>query len=175
MDMAVNQQPIARRGRGWCETAPTTARESPINNIMTSSTPLTSLPSEFNDFLYSPIGEDKNGLLVTVLSALARQNADPWQQAADLDGLPRDSAVQKLTSIISALPGHRSMLDDPAPIAVRLIALLPGRGAALGRRSNAADMLSAAQPRSLQQSLPKALWLFAYVALLLFNLWLFSK
>ena len=142
---------------------------------MTPSASPTSIPSEFNDFLYSPIGEDKNGLLVTVLSALARQNADPWQQAADLDGLPRDSAVQKLTSIICALPGHRSMPDDPTPIAVRLIALLPGRGAALGRRSNAADTLLAGRPPSLPQWPPKSLWIFAYVALLLFNLWLFSK
>jgi hypothetical protein len=156
---------------GLCETAPTTPREASINVSMTPTASPSSVRSEFNDFLYSPIGEDKNGLLVTVLSALARQNVDPWQQAADLDGLPRDTAVQKLTSIISALPGHRSMPDDPTPIAVRLIALLPGRGGLLTRRSNAADMLSPARP----QSLPKALWIAAYVALLLFNLWLFSK
>jgi hypothetical protein len=138
---------------------------------MTSSASSTSVSSEFNAFLYSPIGEDKNGVLVTVLSALARQNADPWQQAADLNGLPRDTAVQKLTSIISALPSHRSMPEDPTPIAVRLIGLLPGRGRLLSGRSNAADMLLPGPP----QSLPKALWIAAYVALLLFNLWLFSK
>ena len=156
---------------GLCETAPTIRREAPIIVPMTPTAAPTSVPSEFNDFLYSPIGEDKNGLLVTVLSAFARQNVDPWQQAADLDGLPRDTAVQKLTSIISALPRHRSIADDPTPIAVRLIALLPGRSAALNWRGNPAGVLSPGRPKSL----PKALWIAGYVALLLFNLWLFSK
>lgn len=96
---------------------------------MTSTVSPSCVPSEFNEFLYSPIGEDKNGLLVTVLSAFARQNIDPWQEAADLDGLPRDTAVQKLTSIIAALPSHQPMLGDPTPTAVRLIALLPRRAA----------------------------------------------
>jgi len=153
------------------ETAPTSPCDASTNIAMTPTASRSSVPSEFNEFLYSPIGEDKNGLLVTVLSAFARQNVDPWQQAADLDGLPRDTAVQKLTCLISALPGHRSMPDDPTPIAVRLIALLPGRSAALNWRSNPAGMLSPAR----SQSLPKALWIAAYVALLLFNLWLFSK
>src|ERR1022692_2866186 len=118
-----------------CETVPTSPRETSIQVPMTPTPSPSAVPSEFNDFLYSPIGEDKNGLLVTVLSALARQDVDPWQEAADLDGLPRDTAVQKLTSIIATLPGHQPMLDDPTPIAVRLIALLPRRAASLNRRS----------------------------------------
>lgn len=137
---------------------------------MASAVSPSSVPAEFNEFLYSPIGEDKNGLLVTVLSAFARQNIDPWQEAADLDGLPRDTAVQKLTSIIAALPSHQPMLGDPTPTAVRLIALLPRRAASLNRRSNPADMPSPAH----SQSLPKALWIAAYIALLLLNLWLFK-
>lgn len=155
---------------GLCETVPTSRRETFITVPMTPTLAPSAVPSEFNDFLYSPIGEDKNGLLVTVLSALARQNVDPWQEAADLDGLPRDSAVQKLTSIIATLPGHQPMLDDPTPIAVRLIALLPRRAASLNRRSTPSDMLSPAD----SQAVPKALWFAAYIALLLLNLWLFT-
>jgi hypothetical protein len=40
-----------------------------------------SLPeAEFNDFLFAPIGEDSNGMLVSVLSGLARLDVDPWQE-----------------------------------------------------------------------------------------------
>jgi hypothetical protein len=41
--------------------------------------------SAFDNFLYAPIGEDKNGMLLSVLSALARQGIDrkyvpvPWE------------------------------------------------------------------------------------------------
>jgi hypothetical protein len=40
------------------------------------------LGSEFDDFLYASIGEDSNGVLLSVLSALARLDVDPWEEAA---------------------------------------------------------------------------------------------
>ena len=40
--------------------------------------------SEFDDFLHARIVEDGNGLPLTVLSALARLNMDPWDEAARL-------------------------------------------------------------------------------------------
>jgi hypothetical protein len=124
-----------------------------------------SVASEFNEFLYAPIGEDKNGLLITVLSAFARKNLDPWQEAADLDRLPADTAAQKLTSIIASLPSQQPMLDDPAPIAIRLITLLPGRAASIDKRI---DPPQTALPAFIQ-AVPKALWI-GYGALLLLSL-----
>jgi hypothetical protein len=124
-----------------------------------------SVASEFNEFLYAPIGEDKNGLLITVLSAFARKNLDPWQEAADLDRLPADTAAQKLTSIIASLPSQQPMLDDPAPIAIRLITLLPGRAASIDKRI---DPRQTALPAFIQ-AVPKALWI-GYGALLLLSL-----
>ena len=52
--------------------------------------------AEFNDFLFAPIGEDRNGMLVSVLSGLARLDVDPWQEAADLAQLPGETATQRL-------------------------------------------------------------------------------
>lgn len=44
-----------------------------------------SLPnSEFNAFVFAPIGEERNGMLLSVMSALARRDIDPWQEAARL-------------------------------------------------------------------------------------------
>jgi hypothetical protein len=51
-----------------------------------ASTPY--LGSQFDDFLFAPIGEEENGMLLSVVSALARLDLDPWQEAASLTGLP---------------------------------------------------------------------------------------
>lgn len=84
-----------------------------------------SLGSEFDGFLFAPIGEDRNGMPLSVLSALARLNVDPWQEAAKLARLPAEKATKRLTSLIAALPDGPSVDRDPGTIAARLIALLP--------------------------------------------------
>jgi hypothetical protein len=92
---------------------------------MTGSGPISVVGSEFNVFLFARVGEDRNNTPLSVLSALARLNLDPWQEAAELAQLPRESATQRLASSIAALA------DGPPPhlehgiIAARLIALLP--------------------------------------------------
>jgi hypothetical protein len=85
------------------------------------------LGSEFDDFLLAPIGDDNNGMLLSVLSALARLDVDPWEEAAALARLPGDAATRKLTSLLAALPAGPSARPDSATIAARLIPLLPHR------------------------------------------------
>ena len=43
--------------------------------------------SEFNEFLFAFVGEEKSGADLTVLSALARLGLDPWNEAARLSAL----------------------------------------------------------------------------------------
>lgn len=83
------------------------------------------LGPEFDNFLFAPIGDDGNGMLLSVLSALARLDIDPWQEAAKLSGLPGGAATQRLASLIAALPDESSAYPDPATVAARLVALLP--------------------------------------------------
>jgi len=83
--------------------------------------------SGFDAFLFAPVGDDRNGMLLSVLSALARLDVDPWQEAADLARLPRSAAIERLTALIAALPGRPASQPDPGTIAARLIALLPAR------------------------------------------------
>jgi hypothetical protein len=85
------------------------------------------LGSEFDAFLFSPIGGERNGMLLSVLSALARLNVDPWQEAATLALLPGETATQRLAALIAALPDEPSAHRDPRTIAAGLIALLPRR------------------------------------------------
>jgi len=88
------------------------------------------LGTEYNDFLFAPIGEDSNGNFLSVLSALVRLDVDPWQEAADLARLPFDAAVKRLSVLIMALPDQLSAHRDSGTIAARVIALLPPSRAA---------------------------------------------
>lgn len=64
-------------------------------------------------------------MVLSVLSALARLDIDPWQEAAKLSGLPGGAATQRLASLIAALPDELSAYPDPETVAARLVALLP--------------------------------------------------
>jgi hypothetical protein len=92
---------------------------------MTSSTTASNLGSDFDDFLFAPIGEDGNGMRISVLSALARHDVDPWDEAAELALLPREIGTQRLALLIATLPEAPSPHRDAGVIAVRLMALLP--------------------------------------------------
>ena len=86
----------------------------------------------YDRFLYAGVGEDKNGMELTLLSALARQDVDPWQKAADLSRLPGETAMRSLTALLECLPGQASLVERTA-LASRLISLLP-RPAEIRRR-----------------------------------------
>lgn len=94
---------------------------------MTHSALASVLGSDFDRFLFAPLGEDVNDVPLSVLSALARLNIDPWEEAAELARLPGETATQRLTSLIAALPDRSSAHLDPGTIAARLIVLLPSR------------------------------------------------
>jgi hypothetical protein len=83
--------------------------------------------SEFDKFLYAQIEEGSNGMLLSVLSALARLDIDPWQEAGNLTRMTREGATQRLASLISALPGGPLAHLDARTIAARLVRLLPHR------------------------------------------------
>jgi hypothetical protein len=71
---------------------------------MTRSASVSRLASEFDNFLFAPIGEDRNEVPLSVLSALARLDVDPWHEAANLARLPKETATQRLASLIAGLP-----------------------------------------------------------------------
>ena len=78
----------------------------------------------FDPFLFAVIGEERNGMLLSMLSALARLGLDPWFEATKLSRLPAPAATERLTSLLSSLPV--AQLKAPAPVTVTgWIALLP--------------------------------------------------
>jgi hypothetical protein len=94
---------------------------------MTQSLAATSQHSQFENFLFASIGDEENGMTLTVLSALARLDRDPWREAANIASMPKEAAIDWMTSLISALPKKPCALSDIEAIAARLIALLPPR------------------------------------------------
>jgi hypothetical protein len=92
---------------------------------MTDSAAGSYLAPEFEDFLFARINEDSEETPLSVLSALARLGVDPWEEAAKLAQLPRESASKILVSLIAGIPGSRWTSSDAETISDRLIALLP--------------------------------------------------
>jgi hypothetical protein len=82
--------------------------------------------TRFDGFLFAEIGEDKNGMCVTVLTALARLNFDPWKKAAELSRLKGDSAREILGALIANSPDLLSPNLESGLID-RLVDLLPAR------------------------------------------------
>lgn len=91
---------------------------------MTSAASAFGRRSEFDPFLFAPVGEERNGMLLSVLSALARLDLDPWQEAAALTRMPAQDATARLTSLLSSMPSDAAIPPAPSTIA-RLISLLP--------------------------------------------------
>jgi hypothetical protein len=96
------------------------------------------LDSEFNDFLFAAIGEATNGMPLSVVSALARMDLDPWHEAASLAAMSVETATGRLTSLLAALPDPALKRLEPGLTAARLIALLPQRSDPNTRSSAAA-------------------------------------
>jgi hypothetical protein len=92
---------------------------------MATASASTRLSDEYNAFLRSVLWLDRGAAPLTVLSALARLDVDPWQAAAQLAELPEPSACSKLASMLANLPGGPGMRQDIDALCARSVRLLP--------------------------------------------------
>jgi hypothetical protein len=122
--------------------------------------------AQFDKFLYAPLREDRNGTPLTVLSAFARLDVDPWQEAVSLARMPSHAAALRLTALIAALPDEPTQNMSALSIA-DLVALLP-KTPIFG--ANASDSVFAAvEPQRAQIRFALgALAILALIALALF-------
>ena len=131
---------------------------------MTRTAVFSDLASEFDDFLYAPIREDRSGLPLSVVSALARLDVDPWEEAAQLAAMSGEAATQRLSLLIASLPAQAPIDPECRTIAARLIALLPQRPVtAAAPHGNAARVETAAKS-------PALIYAVYYVIFMLFVL-----
>ncbi len=103
------------------------------------------LDTEFGDFLFATIGNERTGMPLSVLSAFTRLGLDPWLEAARLSDLPKDFAIATLSGMIARLPVGRWELSETRGIAVRLVEFLPQRGSAARADSAKADAIKSAR------------------------------
>jgi hypothetical protein len=80
---------------------------------------------EFDSFLYASVGEEVDGVPVSVLSALSRLGLDPRDEAARLSHLTKETAADQLARMIAGLSDRRWTLSEARGIAGRLIDRLP--------------------------------------------------
>ena len=118
------------------------------------------LGSEFDKFLFAVIGDDRNGMRLSVVSVLARVDLDPWQEAATLAGLSEELAAQRLAPLLAALPQPTLQQTSAATMAARLVALLP-------RRTNTNTRLAAPETHGVSAFHPRDLLIHIVVAIYL--------
>ncbi len=100
---------------------------------MPTSASASNLTLAFDNFLFERIDKNSEETPLSVLSVLARQGVDPWEEAARLAQLPRLAAADRLASMIAAIPGAPSAYLDAQTVSERLISLLPARPAVTAR------------------------------------------
>jgi hypothetical protein len=86
------------------------------------------LSPSYDDFLFAPVCEDANGMRLSVLSALARMNVDPWEEAGRLAAMPKATAEKTLLSALDRVSGRNWKSPEAVAIAARLVRLLPQLG-----------------------------------------------
>jgi hypothetical protein len=70
---------------------------------MTPLAETSGLGPEFDDFLFAVIGDDRNGMPLSVVSVLARVDLDPWHEAATLAAMPGELAARRLAPLLATL------------------------------------------------------------------------
>ena len=81
--------------------------------------------SDFDAFLQAELGEDRNGVAVTVLSALARVGLEPWTEAKELARLGRKDAEVRLNAHLVAITDVPTLALASRSKAAKLVSLLP--------------------------------------------------
>ncbi len=83
------------------------------------------LGSEFDRFLFASVGDERNGMALSVLSALARLNVDPWEVTVALSRMPKEKAKERLSQMIAPMTDGLVASLSSEVVAARLIGLLP--------------------------------------------------
>ncbi|HEY1899469.1 MAG TPA: hypothetical protein VGG49_06740 [Steroidobacteraceae bacterium] len=130
---------------------------------MISATTSSSVGSEFDKFLFTPIGEDRNGLPLTVVSLLARMNLDPWQEAGTLAALPAEAAASRLASSLDTLTDPSLRQANPETAVLRLLALLPRQAAVMQTPAASIDTVAG---RALKTHLGTIVFIISAIILL---------
>jgi hypothetical protein len=83
------------------------------------------LRPDLGKFLFATVGDEIDGVPLSMISALTRLGLDPWEEAGRLSSLNNREAVEQLARLIAELPGTVRPLGEARELASRLVPLLP--------------------------------------------------
>jgi len=111
------------------ERAPSTQNGVPVvtkgGSIVDHRARFSTLNASYEEFLFAQVCEEANGMRLSVLSALARMNVDPWEEATRLAAMPKAIAEKTLLSSLDLVSGKSWKSPEAAAIVARLVRLLP--------------------------------------------------
>jgi hypothetical protein len=81
--------------------------------------------SNFEEFLFSDIGVQQNGVPLTILSLFARAGLDPWAEAERLSRMSRSAAISHMVTEINRAQVYCRIHADVGELAKKLVARLP--------------------------------------------------
>ena len=122
---------------------------------------------EYAAFLFEPLGDDRNGVPLALVSILGRMSLDPWSEAASLASMPTDAAARKLASFIEAMPNHALPRVESNTLAERLIRLLPKRPDPAAPAAPAPEPLADALATKRRPLVTYLVWLVLFCVLLI--------
>ena len=94
--------------------------------------------SDYDAFLFAEVGEDRTGSAVTVLSALARLDLEPWTEARELSRLGPEDAHIRLATHLEAIADIPALALAGESRVAKLVSLLPKHSPPRVSKSNEA-------------------------------------
>src|SRR5258707_13255337 len=93
---------------------PTTGPHWPRSNAcaMTLRRSFRPLRPDLDKFLFATVGDEVDGIPLSVISVLVRLGLDPWEEAGRLSSLGTREAGEQLARLIAELPGMFRPLRD---------------------------------------------------------------
>jgi hypothetical protein len=123
---------------------------------VTPRKPIYGLCPDLDKFLFATVGEEIDGIPLSVVSAFVRLGLDPWEEAGRLSVLNRREAAEQLARLIAETPGRSRSLAEARDVARPLVVFLPNHDKA----SRTAPQIQI-RPRYLRlaASLPSLYWI----------------
>jgi hypothetical protein len=113
------------------------------------------LHPDLDGFLFAAVGDEKDGIPLSMVSALTRLDLDPWAEAGRLSSLSRREAVEQLARLLTDLPGMPRPLPESRQIAEGLVERLP---------KNVSDPVPPVRPRRWVSAVwPSQFWVIFFV------------
>ena len=75
------------------------------------------LRPDLDEFLFATVGDEIDGVPLSVISMLIRLGLDPWEEAGRLSSLNKPEAIEQLAQLVAELPSLPRPLGEAREIA----------------------------------------------------------